>query len=874
MSDFAVPLHLEERHGIRRAAEAIRLGIPLPRGLISDPAELVVADQHAVPVPYQCSSLARWPDGSVKWALVDTCVQVEPLARTTLFLRPRRSLASIEHRVAGPLAVTDHEGSICVDTGIAQFTIQATHHGPLASITLAGAHVPVLRGPYVQFVDRRGVLCPAIVDRLSVEASGPLRATIVAEGVFRRLGQPTPIRFKCRFAFVAGSGVVRLEFIVRNTQPALHPGGTWDLGDRGSWLFSDLTLRLSLCEPIRRARWYAERPSMERETTARAWSLYQDSSGGENWTSPNHVDCAARPTVAFRGYSVRSTPEDDARATGLRATPCVTLESDAGWVAASVADFWQNFPKALRRHDDALDVGLFPSESTAGFELQGGEQKRHTVLLDVGPSDRQPTISELQYPADVWVDASWIESSNAVLWFSAPGAHDDAAHAGYVQQIIEGPNAFVGKREIIDEYGWRHFGDLYADHEAVRAADPRQFVSHYNNQYDFIHGAFVQWLRTGDWRWRQLLDDAARHTIDIDIYHTSGDKAAFNGGLFWHTDHYLPAATCTHRGYSRKNGRPGRYGGGPSNEHIYTTGLLHYHYLTGDSEAADAVRDQADCVLGMDDGHQTLFGLIDPGPTGGASQTADVGFHHPGRGAGNSVNALLDAHCLTRQQHYLAKAEEIVQRCIHPSDDIADLRLDDPEHRWSYLVFLQVLGKYLAYKAEWGERDYAFYYARESLLHYATWMAGNEVPYCEVLHKVEWPTETWPAHDIRKAHILHLAATHCPDPQHRWLKERAQFFFDRSIRDLLTFPTAHLTRPLTIVCANGFVHDYFRKDNAILPQAPTPNYDFGSPSGFVPQRWRVRQVLSCGARGVRADVARIVRDRLSTVRSRLTGWVA
>ena len=36
-------------------------------------------------------------------------------------------------------------------------------------------------------------------------------------------------------------------------------------------------------------------------------------------------------------------------------------------------------------------------------------------------------------------------------------------------------------------------------------------------------------------------------------------------------------------------------------------------------------------------------------------------------------------------------------------------------------------------------------------------MVENEVPYKEVLHKVDIPTETWPAQDIRKCHVLHLA---------------------------------------------------------------------------------------------------------------------
>src|SRR6185295_9251582 len=116
-------------------------------------------------------------------------------------------------------------------------------------------------------------------------------------------------------------------------------------------------------------------------------------------------------------------------------------------------------------------------------------------------------------------------------------------------------------------------------------------ISHYNNQYDLVNGAVLQFLRTGDVEWFRLLDPLARHVIDVDVYHTDADRAAYSGGPFWHTDHYRDAATGTHRGFSRANrGRLGRsYGGGPCNEHNYTTGLLSYHYLSGNPQAKETV---------------------------------------------------------------------------------------------------------------------------------------------------------------------------------------------------------------------------------------------------------------------------------------------
>ena len=192
---------------------------------------------------------------------------------------------------------------------------------------------------------------------------------------------------------------------------------------------------------------------------------------------------------------------------------------------------------------------------------------------------------------------------------------------GLVESAIDGDDRFERKREVIDEYGWRNFGDMYADHEAAFHTGPL-LVSHYNNQYDVVYGSLLQFLRTGDAAWMDLFSPLARHVIDIDIYHTSQDKAAYNGGLFWHTDHYRDAATCTHRTYSCSNQAPGRlYGGGPCNEHNYTTGLMLHYFLTGSAQSRAAVIQLADWVIGMDDGARTAFRWIDSGPTGLASAT-------------------------------------------------------------------------------------------------------------------------------------------------------------------------------------------------------------------------------------------------------------
>jgi hypothetical protein len=252
--------------------------------------------------------------------------------------------------------------------------------------------------------------------------------------------------------------------------------------------------------------------------------------------------------------------------------------------------------------------------------------------------------------------------------------------------------------------------------------------------------------------------------------------------------------------------------------------------------AREAVQGLADWVRHMDDGAQRWLGRLDRRPTGLCSATVDRNYHGPGRGAGNSINALLDAYLLTHDALYMHKAEQLICRCIHPRDDIPARGLDDVEYRWSYTVFLQVLGKYLNLKVDQGDLDYMYSYTRASLLHYAAWMLEHELPYKQVFHRVKLPTETWPAQDMRKSHVFYLAATYASDALLRdAFRQKAEFFYQACIQDLCSFPTCTLTRPLVLLLTNAYVHAYFQTHPEETGPTPAQRYDFGRPRQFTPQ---------------------------------------
>jgi hypothetical protein len=815
--------------------QPVTLGVPFPRGLLADPAQLALVNPEGRELPLQTRPLARWPDGSVKWLLLD-------------FVTPGGygwSLQTVPGRTAGPsssrLAVSEEAGGPVVKTGVAEFCIEKRILRPFSRVwcgdRLAFDQADKQCGLALTIRRGQSGWIPGL-RRAVVESAGPVRATVSLEG---RFPEPMPCHVGVRLCFFEGSGLVRLRITLHNPRPARHPGGRWDLGDPGSVFFEALTLMLWLSGPGEpRVAWRAESGGAVHTLPSTALEIYQDSSGGAAWDSRNHVTREGRKATSFRGYRVR-TPGGETH--GLRASPVVSIADAHGSLAVAIPEFWQQFPKALEVQGRRIWLHLFPPHAADLHELQGGEQKTHTVWLHFGPGG-EPSTAPLDWvhaPLRVCVPPEWVAAAG-VIPFLAPA--EEVSHPPLEELLAEAVHperGLAARREVIDEYGWRNYGDVWADHEGGAGyAGPQPVVSHYNNQYDVIFGTLLQYLRTADPRWRDLFDPLARHVIDIDVYHTTGDRAAYSGGLFWHTAHYEDAATGTHRSYSRANARPGvPYGGGPSNEHNYTTGLLHYFYLTGDELARDTVLGLAEWVIRMDDGRRTPFGKIDPGPTGLASFTREPDYHGPGRGAGNSVNALLDAWLLTGERPYLDKAEELIRRCVNPADDAPARDLLNLELRWSYTVFLVVLSRYLDLKAEVGQVDAASAYARASLLRYGEWMVEHEKPYFDQVEKMEYPTETWAAQEVRKANVLRLAARHADEPLRSRLLARGTELADRAWADLYRFPSRTTARPLALVLVEGTRDAFFR--HRTLQPAPRPGreYAFPAPENFVSQKRRV-----------------------------------
>lgn len=831
----AINLFLETTDPFPRCAEPVTCGVPWPRGRLAPAAQLRLIDDQNNSTPFQARVLDQWPDGSVRWLLLDWQATL-PAGATAAHYRLELNPVGGSH----PLPASALQASLSASEAVIQtgaVTFRLPRHELFRLHAFRAAPAEELATVQLTVDDASGRQFEPHLDDVSLAETGPIRTRFRLRGRLAGPGAPR-LDFDARLDFFAGSPVVAFAITLRNPRRAQHPGNYWELGDPGSLLLRDVSIVLTpaagstagsvACSPEPGAPFHSYRLPFE---------LYQDSSGGENWQSTNHVNRDGIVPNQFRGYRLRAA---NVQTSGLRATPIVSVATPASRFDLEVPHFWQNFPKAIEVTSESIALHLFPRQYGDLHELQGGEQKTHRfhVAFGIDPVTADPLIwcrAPLRPRA---APESYCYSG--VIPYLTPRAVDrNDAYLRLVDAAIEGRDTFDHKRAVIDEYGWRHFGDIYGDHEAVRHQGPQPIVSHYNNQYDPLAGFAYQFLRSGDWRWWRHCEELAWHVIDIDLYHTDEDKSAYNHGLFWHTFHYFDVGKATHRSYPRT---PGVVGGGPSAEQCYAGGLALYYFLTGDPLARESVLELCAFALAIDEGGRTIYRWLDRGPTGLASATGSPLYHGPGRGPGNLIHVLLEGFRLTAEPRFQAKAEQLIRRCIHPDDDLPARNLQAVERRWYYTVFLQALGRYLDFKLERNELDERYAYARASLLRYARWMAEHEYPYLEKPQILEYPTETWAAQDMRKSEVFKYAAKHAEGPEREQFWDRAVFFFDYATRTLSTMPTRSLARPVALLLSYGWMHAYFQQHPAEqAPPAAITAVDFGRPEVFVPQKVRAKR---------------------------------
>lgn len=775
---------------------ACSCGVPFPQSSVLNPCLLNVLDSQKKEVTHQWRTVQRWPDGSIKWALLDF---VPPPPETVLEIQLSGDRDSSQTQ---SVASTNHSKVNAFENSTS-FPLEFAKHQVDLQVEVESA----------------GEL-KTIIQESRVTDDGPVRCSHWLEGDLVDESGAIKLQWTAHVHAYSNSSLQRWALTIRNPQAANHPGGIWELGDPNTVNMRSVNLELGQPSVTSLEQVQFKLGPKEAWQTNKRLSLRQFGSGGENFQSPIHRNSANVVHSPMKGFEAHA---DSHSQTGDRATPAVCLQfGDDLAIGVYASHFWQNFPKSLSTEDDKIQLGLFPGEFGVAHELQPGEQKTHEFWVATGSAEEvKHSLDAARNTRTARVDPNWVCKANVIPWLTSLDREQNEAYLGLVNQAIEGDDTFIDKRERIDEYGWRNFGDLYGDHEAIYSEPENPYVSHYNNQYDMVLGMGLNFLRGGSNTWLDQMRELARHTIDIDFYHTNNDKSCYNHGMFWHTVHYVDAGLATHRTYPR-----GTCGGGPSSGHAYARGLLLHYCLTGDETARQAVVKMGEWMIHSEDGSATKYKWLARGETGLTTASGTEEYHGPGRGPGNAVEVLVTAFELTHERRFLDQAEKIIRRVVHPKQDITRLDLLDAENKWFYTLFLQALGRYLEVKISMNEIDHMYAYGQRTLLNYADWMAAHEYPYLDKPELLEYPNETWAAQEMRKVEVFQWAARHAIGEQQERFLERASFFFDTGCEQLNKFATKSLCRPIALLLTNGYSRNWFQETELKeIPAAPRGSLD-------------------------------------------------
>jgi hypothetical protein len=226
-SGVSIPVTVAEPSGAARAGEGVHSGIPLLKGTVKSPDELILVNDRGEPAPVQFETLSKWEDGSLRWVLLNFRETIGANQTKSYTLRTRKPNETVSP--GERVTVTDTNDVFTVDTGKVKFDIPIYSGSILANLQrkdASGAWMSVSKKGLDALLWRTGVKkFRSRIENCTVESAGPLKAVIKIEGHhllwdhttndFDPMEIPT-FAFIMRVFVYAGSDEIRLQYTFIN----------------------------------------------------------------------------------------------------------------------------------------------------------------------------------------------------------------------------------------------------------------------------------------------------------------------------------------------------------------------------------------------------------------------------------------------------------------------------------------------------------------------------------------------------------------------------------------------------------------------------------------------------------------------------------
>jgi hypothetical protein len=567
MSDNGIRLHYVDTVPAQRAG--VTWGLSFARGELAAGGGMHVQRADGTRLATQCWPLAYWPDGSVKW--LGMAAALGPEDGRELFVRPGAGPAP-----AAPVTVSKAGIEVMryVDTGVfraevgdrGRYVIQEIVRDGRSSV--GGVELVCLlerRGRDGRDDVRRREPFAGIIEQLTVEQSGPVRAVVKLTGRYRgeqsgRLWLPFTLRVvayagcdsvelvhsfvfdgDAEADFIAGLGV-RAHVLLHE---GVHNRLVRIVGEDGKGVWA---------EPVRMLPYAGHAATPEQLTQLRGEAVAAPLDGGllPAWNDFQLVQDSCDHAVLRKRQGEQFcwvTAEHCRRAPGI-----VSLSEPAGGAAVGVRDFWQAYPTAV----ETVAAGGTEAHIQAWWWSPEAEPMD---LRHYGGRDHRPVYEARNPDPAVYSSPYGIaRTSSMTLWTLPAGSTGEALRARQEQIVrpavlaaapehyrrgeVFGPHwspvdrSTPARAAVEDElakyldyhllqreqwrwYGFWHYGDF------MHTYDPQRHCWHYdrggsawdNTELGADIWPWLMYLRSGRGEWFRFAEAMTRHVGEVDVFH-------------------------------------------------------------------------------------------------------------------------------------------------------------------------------------------------------------------------------------------------------------------------------------------------------------------------------------------------------------------
>lgn len=547
--------------------KGVSFGVPFRKGEVTEKTPLELRTESGKTLPTEQWTLAKWPDGSLKW--LGVAAVIPGGTQSAELIKVKKSSAA-----SGAAMAEELSDGYRITTGKITAIIPKSGENIISALyvgdTMVGSSADLV-------ASEGGREYISGIDKVTLEQNGAVRSTVKIEGRHKGNGREW-LPFVVRMYFYKGSDQIRLvhsfvfdgdadkDFIsslgIRFRVPMreeLYNRHIAFVGDGGKvWAepVEPLVGRRVLMAPRDKEQPKEIYQAQQMEGKRIPQHDFFDQKGQfliEKWAK---WDGYRLSQLTDNSYSIRKKTQEDrpwiGTVTGDRAAGYAFAGDVSGGLGVSLKDFWQLYPSTLEvkgaRSDEAsLIVWLWSPEAepmdlrhydTVAHDLEASYedvQEGMSTPYGIGKTNTLTIVPMAAYPGQEGIAASsklfeeepvmlptpeYLHDARAFGIWSLPD-RSNAVRAALEDKIDEFITLYQGQVEEFKWYGLWNYGDFMHSMDDVRGVwryDVGGFA------WDNTELASNLWLwevflRSGRYDVWKMASAMSRHTTEVDSYH-------------------------------------------------------------------------------------------------------------------------------------------------------------------------------------------------------------------------------------------------------------------------------------------------------------------------------------------------------------------